>query len=425
MLAGVSLLWNAISLYRVPPQPVIKIGILHSQTGSTAITEIPVANATLLAIQEINYAGGLLGRPLDPIVVDGKSDVLVFAREAKRLVEDNKVDVVFGCWTSASRKTVAPILEKHKRLLFYSVQYEGLEKSPNVVSTGSVPNQQALPATFWCMKKFGKRIFLAGSDYIFPRAANAIIKEFASYLDAEIVGEEYLPLGMENAASLVQKIIAAKPDFILNTLNGSTNIHFFQELNASTQYQNAGKRIPVMSLSVDDSLARAIGINNVAGSYTCWNYYESLPGIVNKKFVQKIKNAYGKNQVITDPMDSAYLGMHVWAEAVKRAGTTEMDAVLESLKETTFRAPDGFVSVDSANHNTINTVRIAQFSKDPATGSARSDVIWAAHQPTVPVAYPSNLYIVHELLGKVRSVSDWDKFLYYLYLGWGKQWEAP
>ncbi len=415
LLIGISLILNVINIYRVPPQRVVKVGVLHSRTGITSFSEIPMLNATLLAIQEINKNGGVLGRPIEPIVADGKSDPAIFAREAKKLITHDKVAVVFGCQTSATRKTVGPIFEQYNSLLFYPVEYEGLEQSPNMVYTGAVPNQHSLPATIWAMQQFGHKMYLIGSDYVYPRATNTILKDILPRLGAEIVGEEYVPLTAEQMTNSIKKIIAAKPDFIFSTIVGATLIPFFQELKA----QMDGKEIPIMSSSVDDSLIRNVGIKNIVGSYNSWNYYQSIQGTINKDFVTNMRNSFGKHQVVTDAMEAAYIGVHLWAEAVKRGRSFAKDAVLKSLKETAYKAPEGFVSVRVSNHHLYKTVRIAKIS-EAGTGA----IIWQSRLPVEPEPYPTNLFIAQQL-GKVRSVNDWNNYLKDLYTDWGKQWEAP
>lgn len=322
--------------------------------------------------------------------------------------------MIFGCQTSATRKSVKPIIEQHNSLLFYPVEYEGLEQSPNIVYTGAAPNQHSLPAVIWAMQQFGTNIYLIGSDYVYPRATNEIIKEFLPKLGAVIVGEEYVSLNAEYVADAVKKLVAAKPSFIFNTIVGNTQIPFFAELKK----QMGDHPIPIMSSSVDDSLVRTI-LKNVAGSYNTWNYYEVIEGAANKKFVNAIKSTYGKNQVVTDPMEAAYIGVHLWAEAVKQATSTRTDAILQSLQKTAYKAPEGFVSVKVENHHLFKTVRIAQITDDGA-----DNILWASRLPVDPEPYPNNLFIAQQL-SNIRSVNDWNKYLEDLYIGWGEQWEAP
>src|SRR5262249_42423298 len=219
---------NGPPAFRGPP---IKVGVLHSLTGTMRISEQPVADATLLAIDEINQQGGVLGRKVEWVSRDGKSDDRVFAEMAAELIEQEKVVTIFGCWTSASRKAVKPVVEKHDHLLVYPLQYEGVEQSPHIIYTGAAPNQQILPAIKWCCSTLGKKkLFLVGSDYVFPRAASAIIHDQVKSLGGEIIGEEYLTLGNTDVDAVIKKVAAAKPDLILNLINGDTNVAFIPEL---------------------------------------------------------------------------------------------------------------------------------------------------------------------------------------------------
>lgn len=382
----------------------IKIGVLHSLTGTMAISETSVVDATLLAIEEINKNGGLLGRKIEPIVADGRSDLSTFAKEAERLLKEEKVAVVFGCWTSASRKIVKKIFEKFNHLLFYPVQYEGLERSPNIVYTGAAPNQQIIPAIKWCFDNLGKNFFLVGSDYVFPRTANTIIKDQVTALRGEILGEEYILLGDKDFAGLVQKIVDTKPDVIINTVNGDSNIYFFKEL------RRAGitpKKIPTMSFSIAEEEIRTLSIENLVGDYASWNYFQSIDTDENKVFIEKFKKKYGTDRVTDDPIEAGYFGVHLWAQAVREAGTANVNEVRKTIRDQSINAPEGMVYINSKNLHTWKTVRIGKIRED-----GQFDIVWSSEKPVRPVPYP--IY---------RSVSEWDKFLNDLYEGWGNKWE--
>ncbi len=237
-------------------QNPIKVGIIHSLTGTMGSSETPVEEATLMAINEINENGGLLGgRPILPIIIDIKSDWNFAAKEVKKLIVDEHVKAIFGCWTSACRKTIKPIIEENDSLLFYPLQYEGLEQSPNIVYTGAAPNQQIIPAVKWAYDHLGKNIFLVGSDYVFPRTANAIIKDQVKGLGGEIVGEEYIILGSQVVEEIIDKIVKAKPDFILNTINGDSNIAFFKTLREKGV---TSKTIPTISFSIGEGELKSL-----------------------------------------------------------------------------------------------------------------------------------------------------------------------
>lgn len=397
--------WFARQTWMEKNRP-IKAGILHSLTGTMAISESSVRDATLLAIEELNAAGGVLGRRIEPVIADGRSDSPVFAREAERLIASEKVAVVFGCWTSASRKTVRPVFERLHGLLFYPVQYEGLEQSPNIVYTGAAPNQQIIPAVKWSLDHLGKRFFLVGSDYVFPRTANAIIKAQAAALGGEIVGEEYLRLGSLDANEVVQKIADARPDVILNTINGDSNVAFFAAL------RKAGitpSHIPTLSFSIAENELRRMDAKTMAGDYAAWNYFQSLRSPENLRFVAAFRKRFGQDRVTNDPMEAAYFGVHLWARAVAAAGTTEVSAVLAALKHQSFAAPEGIVSIDPDTRHTWKTVRVGKIRPD-----GQFEIVWNSENPTRPLPYPA-----------FRSKPEWNAFLETLKDGWSGAWARP
>jgi len=391
------------SLVRSDP---IRVGVLHSLTGTMAISEQSVVDATLLAIEELNEQGGLLGRSILPVVADGESDGPTFASKAEHLILEESVSVVFGCWTSASRKTVKPIFEEHNHLLFYPVQYEGLESSPNIVYTGAAPNQQIVPAVKWCIDHLGERIFLVGSDYVFPRSANAIARDQIVALGAHVVGEEYLLLESRDVTGIVQSIMDAKPDVILNTINGDSNVAFFKAL------RHAGitpKIIPTMSFSIAEEELRALGPPDMVGDYACWNYFQSVDTDENRAFVKRFKKKYGPDRVTDDPMEAAYFGVHLWAQAVEEAGTAKVAEVRKAITRQTLRAPEGLVSIDAENNHTAKTVRVGRIGKD-----GQFEILWSSETPVQPVPYP--VY---------RSAAEWNAFLDNMYIAWGRSWENP
>jgi len=385
----------------------IKVGILHSLTGTMAISENPVKESTLLAIKEINANGGLLGRQIVVILRDGKSDWPTFAREAEKLIVEDKVSVVFGAWTSASRKTIKPIFEKHNHLLFYPVQYEGLESSPNIIYTGAAPNQQIIPAVKWAFDNLGKKFFLVGSDYIFPHTANEIIKDLISSLGGHVLGEEYILLGSHAVDEIIKKIVAAKPDVILNTINGDSNLAFFKALRAAGM---TSEKIPTISFSIAEQELQAMG-NAAAfeGDYAAWNYFQSIPSQKNDEFVSKFKSEYGNNRVTDDPIEAGYFGVYLWAKAVTDAGTDNIKKVLKTLPKQSYEAPEGMVFIDGKNHHTWKTVRIGKI-----LANGQFEIVWSSDKPIRPAPYPLS-----------RTKTDWDGTLENLYEGWDKQWEKP
>ncbi|MBT3379714.1 MAG: urea ABC transporter substrate-binding protein [Lentisphaerae bacterium] len=381
----------------------IRVGILHSLTGTMAISEKSVVDATLLAIEEINREGGVLGRLIEPIVLDGKSDWPTFASAAERLIAAEQVAVVFGCWTSASRKTVKPVFERHDHLLFYPVQYEGLEQSANIVYTGATPNQQIIPAVTWCFDNLGRTFFLVGSDYVFPRTANAIIRHRVEALGGEIVGEEYAPLGDSDFRSAVQAIQRSKPDVILNTINGDSNVAFFRELRLAGITPD---RTPTLSFSIAENELRVLGAEGVVGDYACWNYFQSVATEENGAFIASFRREYGADRVVDDPMEAAYLGVHIWAQGVRDAGTADVVQVRQAIPGQSYDAPQGLVHIDGDNRHTWKRVRVGKIRED-----GQFDVVWDSGKAVRPMPFPA-----------YRSRAEWDRFLQDLYRGWGGSW---
>ncbi|MCU0517474.1 MAG: urea ABC transporter substrate-binding protein [Oscillatoria sp. Prado101] len=341
----------------------IKVGILHSLSGTMAISEKSVVDAEMLAIEEINSAGGVLGKKIEPIQEDGASDWPTFAEKAKKLIDQDKVVTVFGCWTSASRKAVLPVFEQKKHMLWYPVQYEGQECSKNVFYTGAAPNQQIEPAVDWLLENKGKKFFLVGSDYVFPRTANTIIKAQLEAKGGEVVGEDYLPLGSQEVTPLIAKIKAALPEggVIFNTLNGDSNVAFFKQM------QGAGlgpDKYPSMSVSIAEEEVKAIGTESLKGHYAAWNYFMTVDTPTNKKFVEAFKAKYGKDRVTNDPMEAAYIMVYLWKQAVEKAGTPDdLEKVRAAALGQTFEAPGGLVKLAS-NHHLAKFVRLGQVRDD-------------------------------------------------------------
>jgi len=354
----------------------IKIGVLHSLTGTMSISEISVKDATLLAVEEINAAGGVLGRPLEAVIEDGASDIQTFAQKAKQLLLEAQVAVVFGCWTSASRKAVLPAFEHGSGLLFYPVQYEGLEQCPNIFYTGAAPNQQIVPGVNYLLAQGKRKIFLLGSDYIFPRTANLIVKAQLAALGGELAGEVYLPLGSREVGEAIAHILAVKPDAILNTLNGDSNVAFFLHLReAGLKPQD----LPVMSVSIAEEEVRAIGAENIAGHLLVWNYFQTVDTAENRKFVKAYKARYGENRVTDDPIEAAYLGVYLWKQAVEKAGSTDVVKVRAAAKNIQFAAPSGKVKIDAQTQHTWKTVRIGKVKSD-----GQIEEIWNSGAPVQP-----------------------------------------
>ncbi len=386
-------------------EPPIRVGVLHSLTGTMAISETSVADATLLAIEQINADGGVLGRQLEPVVADGRSDWPTFAEQARRLIEQERVSVVFGCWTSASRKTVRPVFEELEHLLFYPVQYEGLERSPNIVYTGAAPNQQIIPAVKWAFDNLGSRFYVVASDYVFPRAASEIIRDQVKALRGEVVGEEYVLLGGRDFDGIAARIAEVGPDVILNTVNGDSNVALFAALRRAGITPD---RIPVISFSIAEDELRSLDVEQMVGDYAAWNYFQSIDSDDNRRFVEAFQARYGADRVTDDPMEAAWFGVRLWAQTVREIGTDEVGAVRRAVRGQTLAAPEGIVSIDPGNLHTWKTVRIGRIRSD-----GQFDVVWTSKNPVRPVPYP--VY---------RDEQDWDRFLLGLQADWGG-WANP
>ncbi|MEX2112433.1 MAG: transporter substrate-binding protein [Pirellulales bacterium] len=391
----------------IPTGPPIRIGILHSITGTMAESESPVVDAALLAVDELNEAGGVLGRPVEAVVRDGRSDPEVFAQEARRLLGEDKISTVFGCWTSASRKTVVPIFERHDGLLVYPVQYEGLEESPNVLYLGATPNQQIIPAVRWAFAFLGKRrFFLVGSDYVFPRAANAIIGDTLREMNAEVVGEAYLPMGSYDVKPVIEQILSSRADVIVNTINGSSNVPFFKELRAAGV---TPEQLPTISFSIGEQELRLMNVSEMIGDYAAWNYFQSIGSPENRGFVERFHASYSRQRVITDPMEAAYVGVKLWAEAVEQAKTDDVRVIRQAILEQHMLAPEGELRIDAATRHAYKTPRIGQIQD-----KAQFEVVWEAVRPEAPQPFPPS-----------RTKEAWQQFLADLYAGWGDHWTAP
>ncbi|NOU63387.1 urea ABC transporter substrate-binding protein [Paenibacillus sp. LMG 31461] len=339
----------------------VPVGILHSLTGTMSISEVSVRDAELMAIDEINAAGGLLGKKIKPVIEDGASDWPTFAEKTKKLLQKDSVVTIFGCWTSASRKAVLPVVEQNKGLLWYPVQYEGVESSPNIFYVGATTNQQIIPAVTWLLQNKGKKFFLLGSDYVFPRTANKIIKEQLKADGGTLVAEEYTPLGHTDYNTIISKIKKEKPDVVFNTLNGDSNVAFFKQL------KDAGisaKDLTTMSVSIAEEEVRGIGASVLDGHYTAWNYYQTTDTPENKKFVDAYKAKYGKDRVTDDPIEAGYTAVYLWAEAVKKAGSFDVEKVKAAAKGIEWNSPEGKVTIDGENQHIYKTARIGQITAD-------------------------------------------------------------
>ncbi|MGO4302736.1 MULTISPECIES: urea ABC transporter substrate-binding protein [unclassified Cupriavidus] len=366
----------------------IKIGILHSLSGTMAISETSLKDVALMTIDEINKSGGVLGRKLVPVVVDPASNWPLFAEKARQLVTQDKVAVTFGCWTSVSRKSVLPVYEELNSLLFYPVQYEGEEMSKNVFYTGAAPNQQAIPAVEYLMSKEGggaKRFYLLGTDYVYPRTTNKILRAFlkSKGVADKDIEEVYTPFGHSDYQTIVaniKKFSQGGKTAVISTINGDSNVPFYKELG------NAGlkaKDVPVVAFSVGEEELRGIDTKPLVGHLAAWNYFMSVKSPENDAFKKqwaawvKANNLPGGDKRVTnDPMEATYVGIHMWAQAVKKAGTTDTDKVRAAMYGQTFKSPDGFTLTMGENHHLYKPVMIGEVKAD-----GQFSVVWKTPKP--------------------------------------------
>ena len=368
----------------------IKVGVLHSLSGTMAISETALKETVLMTIDEINKAGGVMGKKLEPVVVDPASNWPLFAEKARQLLTKDKVAVTFGCWTSVSRKSVLPVYKELNGLLFYPVQYEGEELEKNVFYTGAAPNQQAIPAVEYLMSKDGgeaKRFVLLGTDYVYPRTTNKILRAFLKskgVADADIM-EDYTPFGHSDYQTIIAKIkkfaSEGKKTAVVSTINGDSNVPFYKELG------NAGLKatdVPVVAFSVGEEELRGVDTKPLVGHLASWNYFMSLKNPENDKFVKMYRDWAKKSKlpnadkvVTNDPMEATYIGIHMWKQAVEKAKSTDTDKVIAAMAGQTFKAPSGIVSkMDEKNHHLHKSVFIGEVKAD-----GQFNVVWKTPGP--------------------------------------------
>jgi urea transport system substrate-binding protein len=355
-------------------EETVKIGVLHSLSGTMAISETSLRDVVLMAVEEINAGGGVLGKKVEAVVVDPASDWPLFAEKAKELIVDHDVAATFGCWTSVSRKSCLPVFEEYNALLFYPVQYEGEEQSLNVFYTGASPNQQLIPAAEYMMEEIGsKKFYLLGTDYVFPRTANKVLKAFlkSKGVPDENIMEEYTPFHHQDYQTIVaniKKFAAGGDACVMSTINGDSNVPFYKE------FANQGltsEDCPIMAFSVAEDELRAMDVPPLVGHLAAWNYFQSIDSPENAKFVADFKAYCEKNnlpggaeRVTDDPIEAAYFGVYVWKAAVEKAGSFDVDAVRAAAYGLEFPAPGGAKKMHESNQHTFKPVFIGEILAD-------------------------------------------------------------
>jgi urea transport system substrate-binding protein len=353
----------------------IKLGFLNSTSGAMAISEQTVRDSLTLAAEEINADGGILGKEIEFVEEDGASDPAIFAEKIDKLLTSDCVAAVFGGWTSASRKAMLPVVEANNGLLFYPVQYEGLEASENIYYTGATTNQQIIPAMDFLASEGVETLFLAGSDYVFPRTANKIIKQYAAELGIEIVGEEYVPLDDDDWTTQVAKIVEAEPDFVFNTINGSSNVGF---IKAYYEQGLSPETSPIISVSIAEEEAPAMG-KDVTGQYAAWNYFQSVESPANEIFISAFQERFGSDRPTSDPMEAAYTSLYLYKNLVEAAESFDVDDINESADGVSFDAPEGTVTINGENHHIAKVGLIGQINSDN-----QFDIVWDSETPIEP-----------------------------------------
>ena len=346
----------------------IKVGVLHSLSGTMAISETTLKDTMLMLIDQQNEKGGILGKKLEPVVVDPASDWPLFAEKARELLSVQKVDVIFGNWTSVSRKSVLPVIEELNGLLFYPVQYEGEESSKNVFYTGAAPNQQAIPATDYFLEELGVEKFaLLGTDYVYPRTTNKILEQYLQDkgIKKDDIFVNYTPFGHSDWSKIVADVVALGADGkkvgVISTINGDANVGFYKELAAAGI---SADDIPVVAFSVGEEELSGLDTANLVGHLAAWNYFQSADTDVNAEFVKTWKARMGEKRVTNDPMEAHFIGFNMWVNAVEKAGTTDVDAVRTAMYGQEFKNLTGGKAVMLPNHHLAKPVLIGEIQED-------------------------------------------------------------
>ncbi len=385
----------------------IRVGVLHSQSGTFTDSERGMIEALALAADDINEAGGVLGRPIELVYADGHSDEFEFARQAERLIVEEKVEVIFGCWSSSSRKQVGEVCAKHNHLLVYSSVYEGLEDAPFVIHVGGAPNQHLQPAAKYAYAVLHKkRFFLVGSDYVYSRVANQILRDELQTLQAEVVGEEYVPLQGTRFGPIVDKIKAAKADVIFNTVDGTSNSALFHSL------WDAGLtsiEVPTFWLSIGEEEMGSLPLNEIVGDYVSTPYFQTINSPANEAFLKRLRDRYPARPRVSDATEASYCGVYLWKQAVEKAKKTDPVSVREAFRGQSFEGPEGRITIDPQNLHAWRMARIARL-----TNEKKFKIEYASPEPVAPIPFPQS-----------RKREQWEDFLQSLHEKWGERWEAP
>ncbi len=384
----------------------ILVGLLHSLTGPMAISEKSMVQAEKLAIAELNAAGGIGGRRIEAIVADGESDPQVFARQAQTLI-DRGVSVIVGCWSSSCRKSVLPVVEKADHFLIYPVAYEGMEQSPNIFYTGAAPNQQVIPTVKWAFDVLkARRFYLIGTDTIWPRSVNTIIKDQLKALGGIVAGEEYFSLGTTTLDAAVDRAIKAKPDVILSTIEGDANLPFYKKIRAPG---SEAVKIPIISYPLTEEELRELPVANMVNDYCVCNYFQAIQRQENKTFIAAFQAAYGADRSTSDAVATAFSSVKLWAQAVAEADTDEPRIARASMLRQSLNAPEGVISIDRESQHTWRPFFVGRVQ-----GDGQVEIVFSLKKPIRPSPFPFS-----------RTHAQWGRFLDDLYREWGGHWIPP
>lgn len=385
----------------------VKIGLLYSKTGTMAVSEQAIAETLKLQVNLANAKGGVLNQQIEIIEYDGASNDLDFAKGARHLTSLG-IKTIFGCWTSASRKAVKPIIEENDALLFYPVQYEGVEQSKNIVYLGSPPNQQINPIISYIRDNYGKKIYVVGSNYIYPRLTGIYLSEMAQLVGLNILEQAYLPLGENDFQQVIEQILKLKPDAIINTLNGESNLSFFKAM------QQAGlnaKTTPVFSTSIDertvDSINKQLTSNPLEGHFIAGSYFHSIQTDDNKQLIATYQQNYHSDFLLTDASYNTHLAFQFWLRAVDNSETTQPDELLKALQGDSLRSASGIIYLDPKNNHLHKAMRIARIENN------LPQVIWSSNVLSSPLPFPV-----------FKDRSFWQAHQTELFESWGQRWEA-
>lgn len=375
--------------------------MLHSLSGPMATAEKPLINAIQLAIEEANAAGGIGGRKIEAVTADCRSDAAYCAQEAERLITEEHVQALFGCWTTACRKKVKQVVEEHNHLLFYALRYEGMEQSRNIIYGGAVPNQLVMPAVHWALVnlgkkadpvKHGKRVYLVGSDYFFSRVLRILIKDLVDAHGAIVVGERYLPLEVADMDDLVADIAARQPDIIFNTISGPDNEVFFKALKKNGIVATT---MPVLSFSVTEVELKGVETTPMAGHYVARNYFRTIPTHENQAFAKRFRDRFGERALLDGPAEASYINVRMWVQAALEAGSGDLHKVQRTVLRQSLLAPEGMVSLDPITRHVWKVARVGKSRED-----GQIDVVWDSGRPLEPAPFPA-----------YRSREEWDNLL--------------